>query len=162
MNKSTVIIGYVVTAVLSFLLASGLGLVYASYKEMIVKQEAIEEKKNLESRLASVEKENRELKENVENLEDQLAVYEEKISQYGEEITQYEETIAKYKERKVKGTIKLGDTKERVKQVMGPPDRIFPIGVGGFWYYGESIITFNPNTGKVDGWKNADGTLLVE
>ena len=162
MNKSTVIIGYVVTAILSFLLASGLGLVYASYKEMIVKQEAIEEKKYLEGRLASAVKENRELKENVRHLKDQLTKYEEMISQYEEEISQYGEKIAKYEERKVKGTIKIGDTQEHVRKVLGPPNSIIPYKKGGSWSYGFSEIHFNPETGLVEGWSDPFGALPVE
>ncbi|PMB03358.1 hypothetical protein CEN49_23425 [Fischerella thermalis CCMEE 5273] len=70
--------------------------------------------------------------------------------------------VSAQEERKQLGTIKLGDTKERVKKVMGPPDQIIPFLEGGDWYYGRSSISFDIHSGKVDGWNNLDGNIPVD
>lgn len=53
-----------------------------------------------------------------------------------------------------------GDTTEKVKEIMGTPDYISEIDPYETWGYGLSTIKFY--NGKVSGWHNIDGNLIVE
>lgn len=53
-----------------------------------------------------------------------------------------------------------GDTPEKVKEIMGTPDSIYEVGPFETWGYGSSSIKFKE--GKVTGWDNVDGNLIIE
>jgi uncharacterized protein YfkK (UPF0435 family) len=59
-----------------------------------------------------------------------------------------------------KETFSKGDTVDRVKEIMGTPSGITEIGNLETWYYGFSTISFKD--GKVNGWQDFDGNLLVK
>ena len=50
----------------------------------------------------------------------------------------------------------VGSTKEDVLKAMGTPDSLSPYS----WWYGLSYVSFDQN-GKVDGWSNISGNLLI-
>lgn len=56
-------------------------------------------------------------------------------------------------------TFSKGDPMEKVKNIMGTPDRITPTGPYEFWYYGHSMVGFKD--GVVQSWAN-QGDLQVE
>ncbi|MFF3922611.1 hypothetical protein [Paenibacillus lactis] len=53
-----------------------------------------------------------------------------------------------------------GDTPEKVKEIMGTPDSIYEVGPFETWGYGASTIKFKE--GKVTGWDNLDGNLIID
>lgn len=54
----------------------------------------------------------------------------------------------------------LGDSTDRVKEVMGTPSRVREVGPLSTWYYGNSTVKFKD--GKVNGWEDLDGNLFIE
>lgn len=55
-----------------------------------------------------------------------------------------------------------GLTKEQVIEIMGTPDTMKTLGQGGIFYYGNSSISFDFVSGKVDGWDNKDNNLKLK
>ncbi len=59
--------------------------------------------------------------------------------------------------------ITLGDGRERVREVQGPPDLIerLPSLSVETWSYGASSVTFDPSSGRVTGWVDTGRRLKV-
>lgn len=58
----------------------------------------------------------------------------------------------------------LGDGRDRVREVQGPPDLVerLPSLATESWSYGGSTVTFDPGTGRVTGWVDTARRLRVQ
>ncbi|MEK5374187.1 hypothetical protein [Paenibacillus sp. FSL P2-0173] len=59
-----------------------------------------------------------------------------------------------------RGTFGKGDSMDSVEKVMGTADTINYAGPFERWFYGNSSVSFKD--GKVNGWSNLDGNLLLK
>lgn len=109
--------------------------------------------------LAEIKEQIEEVKNDVMNETDSsFSKYDDLREDMGIKTNAEQSTIQEVKE--AGETFSKGDTSDRVKEVMGTPSGITEIGNLETWYYGFSSISFKD--GKVNGWQDLDGNLLVK